>query len=263
MEKFDLIIIGGGAGAFASAIRANELRAKTAMINSGLPLGGTCVNVGCVPSKTLLHAGEILHLAKNHGIPGIDLGVKSFDFQKIIQDELALVERLRREKYEKVLKDLEYIRHIEGRAKFISQNQIEVNNQTLFGKRFIIATGSTANVPPIKGIRKVGFVTHIEALKFEQQPEELTVVGAGPLGLEFAQMYARFGTRVTILQRGLSIFPQGEKELTERLSELLSKEGINIKTNVEVQRARKENGKKILLYVADGKQEEASGMKYS
>jgi mercuric reductase len=259
MEKFDLIIIGGGAGAFAAAIRANELKAKTAMINSGLPLGGTCVNVGCVPSKTLLYTGEVLHQAKSHGIPGIELEVKSFNFQKIIQDELALVKRLRREKYEKVLKDLESVQHIEGRAKFISQNEIEVNKRKLFGEKFVIAAGSTANVPQIEGIREVGFVTHIEALKLERQPNELIVVGAGPVGLEFAQMYARFGTKVTILQRGPSIFPRGEKELTERLSELLSKEGVNIKTNVEVQKAHKENGKKILSYTADGKQEEGSG----
>ncbi len=77
MEKFDLIIIGGGAGGFAAAIRANELKAKTIMINAGLPLGGTCVNVGCVPSKALLYAGEVLHLVKSHGIPGIELNVGS------------------------------------------------------------------------------------------------------------------------------------------------------------------------------------------
>jgi len=259
MEKFDLIIIGGGAGAFAAAIHANELRAKMAMVNSGLPLGGTCVNVGCVPSKTLLYAGEVLHMAKNHGIPGIELEVKNFNFQKIIQDELSLVERLRQEKYEKVLKDLKHVKHIEGRAKFISKNEIEMNDQKLFGEKFIITTGSTANFPPIEGIRKVGIVTHVEALSLEWQPEELIVVGAGPVGLEFAQMYARFGTNVTILQRGSSIFRRGEKELTERLSELLSEEGITIKTNVVVKRARKENGKKVLSYIVDGKQEEVSG----
>ncbi|MBI2010676.1 MAG: FAD-dependent oxidoreductase [Candidatus Colwellbacteria bacterium] len=102
MKTFDLIIIGGGAGAFAAAIRANELKAKTAMVNAGLPLGGTCVNVGCVPSKTLLYAGEVLHHAKHHGVPGIEVEVKNFDFQKVVQDELSLVENLRQEKYEKV-----------------------------------------------------------------------------------------------------------------------------------------------------------------
>lgn len=259
MKTFDLIIIGGGAGAFAAAIRANELKAKTAIVNAGLPLGGTCVNVGCVPSKTLLYAGEVLHHAKHHGIPGVELEVKSFDFHKVVQDELSLVEKLRQEKYEKVLKNLEYVTAIEGKAKFVSQNEIEVNGEKLSAEKFIIAAGSTATVPPIENIREVGFVTHIEALRLEKQPKELIVIGAGPLGLEFAQMFARFGTKVTILQRGDSIFPHSEKTLTDRLTEVLSKEGITIKTNVEVKSARKENGKKIILYLVNGKQEEISG----
>ena len=115
MNKFDLIIIGGGAGAFAAAIRANELKAKTAIINAGLPIGGTCVNVGCVPSKTLLWAGEIMHTAKHHDIPGIELEIKNFDFQKVIEDERALVEHLRVEKYEKVLKNLEHVTLIDAK----------------------------------------------------------------------------------------------------------------------------------------------------
>lgn len=256
MQKFDLIIIGGGAGAFAAAIRADELKAKTALINSGLPLGGTCVNVGCVPSKTLLYAGEVLYYAKQHGIPGVELEIKSFDFQKVVQDELSLVEHLRQEKYEKVLKNLEYVKSIEGKAKFISKNEVEVNGEKLTADKFIIATGSTANVPPIKSISEVGFVTHIDALRLKKQPKELIIVGAGPLGLEFAQMFSRFGTKVTVLQRGNSIFPSSEKVLTDRLAEVLSREGIIIKTNVAVKSARKENDKKVISYSIGGTQEE-------
>ncbi|MEK7510529.1 MAG: mercury(II) reductase [Patescibacteria group bacterium] len=267
MKQFDLIIIGGGAGAFAAAIRANELKAKTAMVNMGLPLGGTCVNVGCVPSKTLLWAGETLHHAKAHGIPGIELEVKSFDFQKVVQDELALVERLRQDKYEKVLKNLEYITLVEGRAKFVSQNEVEVNGEKLQAGRFIIAAGSTANVPPIQGIQEVGYVTHIKALKLEKQPKELIVVGAGPVGLEFAQMYSRFGTKVTMLEYGPSIFGSGEPELVKKLAEILIQEGITIYTNAKATKARKESGpsinsgqaKKILTFEKDGKENEVSG----
>ena len=256
MKNFDLIIIGGGAGAFAGAIRANELKAKTAIINAGLPLGGTCVNVGCVPSKTLLYAGEILHHAKHNTVPGVELEVKNFDFQKVVQDELTLVEKLRQEKYEKVLKNLEYVTAIEGKAKFVSQNEVEVNGEKLSAEKFIIAAGSTANVPPIEGIRETGFVTHIEALKMDKQPKELVVIGAGPVGLEFAQMFSRFGTKVTILQRGDSIFPHSEKALTDRLAEILTKEGITIKTNAEIKSARKDNGKKIISYTTKDAQEE-------
>lgn len=258
MKNFDLIIIGGGAGAFAAAIRANELKAKTAIINAGLPIGGTCVNVGCVPSKTLLYAGEILHHAKHHSVPGVELEVKNFDFQKVVQDEIALVKKLRQEKYEQVLKNLEHVIAIEGKAKFVSQNEVEVNGERLSAEKFIIAVGSTANVPPIEGIRETGFVTHIEALKMDKQPKELIVIGAGPLGLEFAQMFSRFGTKVTILQRGDSIFPHSEKALTDRLAKVLTKEGVTIKTNVEIKSARKETGKKIISYQIDETQEEIS-----
>ena len=255
MKKFDLIIIGGGAGAFAAAIRANELKAKTAIINTGLPLGGTCVNVGCVPSKTLLWAGEILNLAKHHNIPGIELEVKNFNFQKVVQDELSLVERLRQEKYEKVLKNLENVTAIEGKAKFVFQNEVEVNGEKLATEKFIIAVGSTANVPPIGGIREAGFLTHIEALKLEKLPKRLVVIGAGPVGLEFSQMFARFGTKVTILQRGPSIFQPAEKELTGRLAEVLISEGIVIKTNVEIKSAKKADDEKQITFETDGKEE--------
>ena len=258
MKNFDLIIIGGGAGAFAAAIRANELKIKTAIINAGLPLGGTCVNVGCLPSKILLHAGQVLDMAKNHHVGGIELEVKKFDFNKVIRDEIAMVDMSRKDKYEKVLANLEHISLIEGYAKFTGEKEVEVNDEKLLAEKFIIATGSTANVPPIKNIKEVGFVTHIEALQLKKQPKELVIIGAGPVGLEFAQMYSRFGTKVTILQRSKSIFSSGEPELIARLAEILQDEGIIIKTNVYIKSAEKENGKKVILFEIDGKQEKIS-----
>lgn len=259
MKRFDLIIIGGGAGAFGAAIRAEELGANTAMINAGLPLGGTCVNVGCVPSKTLLRAGEIMHLSEHHGIPGIDIAVKKFDFSRVIGDELALAESLRREKYETVLKNLEHVTFIEGAAQFVSAREITVNGESYSADSFIIATGSTAAVPAIDGIKDTGFITHIESLKGKQQPRDLIVVGAGPLGLEFSQMFGRFGTQVTLLQRGPSVFPRGERVLTKRLEEILTQEGIIVETNVELRSARREGGRKIISYHIDGRQKQASG----
>lgn len=258
MQKFDLIIIGGGAGAFAAAIQANELKVKTAIINAGLPLGGTCVNVGCLPSKILLHAGEVLHMAKNHNVGGIELEVKKFDFNKVIKDEIKMVKMSRNDKYEKVLASLEHVTLIEGYAKFTGEKEVEVNGEKLSAEKFIIATGSTANVPEIENIKEVGFVTHIEALELKKQPKELVIVGAGPVGLEFAQMYSRLGTKVTILQRSKSIFGGGEPELVARLSEILKDEGVVIKTGVNIKSAKKENDKKIIVFEIDGKKEEVS-----
>ncbi len=258
MKTFDLVIIGGGAGAFGAAIRANELKTGTAMINAGLPLGGTCVNVGCVPSKMLLYAGEIMHLARNHGIPGIELDVRKFDFRKVIQNELALVETLRNEKYSKVLKNLEYVTFLEGTAKFVSSHEVEVNGATIRGEKFVIATGSTASVPAIEGIRNAGFVTHIEALKLEKQPKELIIIGGGPVGLEFAQMFSRFGTKVTILKRSPTLYPASEHELTGRLAEILAGEGIAIKRGITFKKAWAEGQKKTVSFTLDGKEERAS-----
>jgi len=114
--KYDLIIIGGGAGGFAAAIKANELGIKTLMINSGLPIGGTCVNVGCVPSKFLIHKSKISEIVS-----------PDFNFEKIVEEEIDLVERLRKEKYENVLKNLKNVDFIEGKAKFVGENEIEVS----------------------------------------------------------------------------------------------------------------------------------------
>jgi mercuric reductase len=259
VKTYDLIIIGGGAGAFAAAIRADELNAKAAMVNSGLPLGGTCVNVGCVPSKRLLHAGKILHLAKNHKIPGVELEVKKFDFPTLIQDELNLVSQMRREKYENVLGALESVSLLEGYAKFISQNEIRVNEETLRAEKFIIATGSKAAVPAIEGLERAGYLTHIEALKPEQLPKKLIIIGAGPVSIEFAQMYSRFGCKVTIVKRSPGILRFAEPELTDRLAKILQSEGIDIITATAFRRVRRENGKKVLAVSASGTEKEISG----
>ncbi len=259
MKAFDLIIIGGGAGAFAAAIRANELEAKTAMINSGLPLGGTCVNVGCVPSKRLLWASEIMHSARNHGIPGLDLQVKKFNFKELIQDELNLVSRLRNEKYEKVLAGLEFVSLIKGHAKFISPNEVKVNNEKLHGGKFIIATGSAAKVPIIEGIDKVEYLTYIEALKLERLPEKLIIIGAGPVSIEFAQMFSRFGSKVTVVKRSPGILRFAEKNLTDRLARILEGEGINITTASAIKKINKKNDKKILTITADGEDQNIIG----
>ena len=252
MNNFDLIIIGGGAGAFAAGIKANELKKKTLIINSGLPSGGTCVNVGCVPSKILVHAGEVIHQAKHHGIPGIEIEVKSVDLKKIIEHELGMVEMFRNEKYQKVLKNLEQVTFMEGSAFFSGEKEITVGTEKYTAEKFVIATGSTANVPPIEGIHEVGYVTHIGALALKEQPKEMLVIGAGPVGLELAQVYARFGTKVTILQHRERIFPQGEQDLIAGLHTALENEGITIHTKADAQKVEMNDGKKVLSFIVNG-----------
>lgn len=257
MGHYNLAIIGGGAGAFAAAIKADELGAKTVLINDGLPLGGTCVNVGCVPSKTLLHAAELIHTATYHNVPGLELGVKT-DYAAIVADEQALVERMRIDKYEQVLTGLKNVTMIQGKAQFVSVNEITVGEQHIQADKFIIATGSTATVPPIEGLAETGYISHVEAMQLKQIPKRLAVIGAGPVGLELAQLYARFGSQVTILQRAKSIMPEAEPELTERLHQILESEGITIQTDIKITKVDTLNSEKIMHYTdANGGQQVA------
>ncbi|MBW2096876.1 MAG: FAD-dependent oxidoreductase, partial [Deltaproteobacteria bacterium] len=252
-KGFDLIIVGGGAGAFAAAIEANDHQAKTLMVNAGLPLGGTCVNVGCVPSKRLLLAAEMLHMARSRTIPGIKLDVGAFDFEKLIDDELDLVSRMQREKYHDVLKKLDAVTFVEGYARFVAENEIEVNQHVFRAPKIIIATGSRAKIPPLDGLVEIGFITHVEALKNRRLPKSLTIIGAGPVAVEFAQMFSRFGSKVAMVKRSAGILRFAEKELTKRLEEILADEGIDIFTVDAFQKATMQNGKKGLVVSIDGK----------
>ena len=251
MASFDMVILGGGTAAVAAATQADEMGATVALVNSGLPLGGTCVNAGCVPSKALLQAAEVLHQARHHGIPGLALDVTELDFARIVQGEQDLVKALRHQKYEAVLPELANVTVIDGRGRFLGPREVAVNNQVLSAGKVIIATGSTADIPPIPGIADVEYLTHIEALALKDLPERLLIVGGGPLGVEFAQMFARFGSQVTLLQRADSIVPAAERELTRRLTEVLTDEGITIETDVRVESVRQAGTRKVVTYRTD------------
>lgn len=249
MESFDLVIIGGGAGGFAAAARASELGAKALLINSGLPLGGTCVNVGCVPSKLLLEIGSEYYYPQHIrfkaaepvkcGHPGL------LDFQAAISEKDSIVSALRESNYVRVAQGLG-IPVIEGRAKFVSPREVEVNGQRLAADKFIIATGSRPRVLPFKGINEVRYITNREALSLSRLPESMIIVGAGPVGLEFAQMYARFGTKVTVLERERQILPLSEREVADELQRCLEIEGIEIHTRVDVEEVREEGDLKVV-----------------
>lgn len=252
-DKFDLIIIGGGAGAFAGAIRANALGKKTVMINDGLPLGGTCVNVGCVPSKALVHAAKVVHDARHVTVDGVELSVDTADYARVVANEIALVDRLREEKYSKVLAGLDHVKFVEGRGRFVSPREVEVGGRTFEADAIVIATGSTATVPAIDGLVDAGFVTHVDAVRLDSVPRRLAVLGAGPVGLEFAQVFSRFGSDVTILQRAETIAPSADPMLAHRLGEILVKEGLTIHTGAEVTKVETSpSGKRITFSTEAG-----------
>lgn len=253
MNKYDLIIIGGGAGAFAAAIKANTLGAKTLMVNKGLPIGGTCINVGCVPSKYLLSVGELAFRAKHHNFSSITIPDVHVDFARAIEDEQKLVAGLRQAKYAEVLAGLKNVSYLEGEARFVSANEIEVERQRFFGKKFVIAAGSTATIPEIEGLDEAGYLTHIEALSIKTLPKRLLVIGAGPLGLEFAQMYNNFGSKVEMLIRGDRVFSKTEPELSEALENSLSRDGVTVWKRAQVRKVVRDGEEKIATVDIGGK----------
>ena len=227
----DFVILGAGASAFAAAIKANELGARTAMVRGPLPIGGTCVNVGCVPSKSLVHAAELVHLARTNPARGVRLSLAGVDFAEVIRAERELAGTLRQMKYEAVISDLPNVTVLEGTAAFTGSREVRVGGRPLSADRFLIATGSTALPPAIPGLVEAGFLTHITALANEHLPKSLLVLGDGPVGLEFAQIYARFGAKVTLITRHPRMFPRTEPELSRRLEEIFESEGITVIKN--------------------------------
>ncbi len=243
-ETYDLVIIGGGTAAFAGAIKASDFGQKVAMIERGT-IGGTCVNTGCLPSKNMLHMGEV-YFYGDHGHEGLKLTRGPFRLSSVVKAKDDLVLDQRTKKYSDVLDGLENTTFIQGRAKFVSPNEVKVNGQRITGRHFLIATGSSPKVPPIQGIDKVDYLTNVEMLDLKRRPKSLLVIGGRALGLEFAQMYAHYGADVTLLQRSERILPKGEPEISEGLRSYLEDEGIKIHTGAEITQARQKGEKKIV-----------------
>ncbi len=247
MERFDLIIIGGGAAAFAAAAKASELGVTVAMINSGLPIGGTCVNVGCVPTKLFLEMGSDYYYRQHprFEVAGHERS-PTFDFEAAMREKDDTVRVLRKSNYSEVLAAMPTVTFYEGQASFTAEKQVRFNDQALEAEKFIIATGSSPKVLPIAGIDKVDYLTHIQALQLDRLPESMAIVGGRAQALEFAQMFARFGSKVTVLQRSSRIVPNEEPEISDALREYLEAEGIEIHTGVSLQKFEKEGEYKIV-----------------
>jgi len=231
---YDLIILGGGAAAFSAAIRADRNGAKAVMIDGGT-IGGTCVNVGCVPSKRLLAVGDQFFRVARRPFQGLNLEDGwSADFRAVIRAKDRIVASLRKGKYADVLASLKGVDFVRGQAAFMSPREVKAGGQRYEGKKFVIATGSSATVPPIPGIEGVGYLTNVEALSLQERPDSMIVLGGRALGLEFAQMYQNMGTPVTVLQRSARIVPEEEPEVSEYLRRYLEEDGVRIHTGVEI-----------------------------
>ena len=252
MTVYGLIILGQGSAAFAAAIKANDLGVKTAMIGTsatkGAVIGGTCVNVGCMPSKRLITVSTIYHQANHHSVRGISYDKSMLNFRDVISQKDEMVRKFSRERYHDVLRSLKNVTYYEGEAQFKSSRKVVLGNRTIEGKRFIIATGARARVPSIDGIESVDYLTNEEALSLKELPDSLTVIGGRALALEFAQMYAQFGSRVTILQRSPRLLPDDEPPVSKAVTENLESIGVTVRTGVRIKSIHRKRSIKIIRY---------------
>lgn len=230
-EQFDLIIIGGGSAAFSAAIKAESLGLTTLMVNGGLDFGGTCVNVGCVPSKNLIRAGEAVYHASHSNFEGVKPKGADIDFAQIIKDKKKMVATLQEKKYMDVVSDFENLTMQKGWATFKDNKTIEVDGKEYKALKFLIATGATTNIPTIEGLDKIDYLTNVSLFDLEDKPESLTVMGAGYIGLEIAMAYNRLGVKVRVIEFTDRVLRTQTPDISEALETQMRKEGIEILPN--------------------------------
>lgn len=245
MAQFDLVIIGGGVAGLVTASGAAQFGAKVALVEKE-SLGGDCLHWGCVPTKTLVQSAKVTSLMRRSEEFGIEKSGVQVNFQKVMNRMRSVQERIGKnddpERFRKMGVELFF-----GEGKFIDPHTFEVNGKTLKGKKFLIATGSRPIFLPIPGLKESGALTNITALKLDYLPKSMVILGAGPIGLEFAQVFSRLGTKVTVIEKMGQILPREDKEVADALEEILKKEGIEIVTCMEVKEVKKEGSGKRLL----------------
>lgn len=227
---YDLAVIGAGSAGFSAAITAAEQGANVALIGHGL-IGGTCVNVGCVPSKTMIRAAEALHGAGAASrFPGLASEANLLDWGRLIGAKDDLVTTLRQKKYIDLLPEYNSVAYLEGAARLNAQG-VFVDGVTIAADKIIVATGSAPGLPDIPGIADVPYLTSTTALELTDQPASLLVIGGGYIGCELAQMFARAGTKVTLVTRS-RLLPEAEPEISEALTHYLAGDGISVLTGL-------------------------------
>jgi len=248
--NYDLAVIGAGSAGFSAAITAADEGAQVVLIGHGT-VGGTCVNVGCVPSKALIRAAETLHVAHAADrFDGIEASARVTAWGATVKQKQDLVDDLRKAKYSDVLKNYSSVAYLEGEAEFSQDGKLTVGGNAVSAKKIIITTGARPAMPSIEGIANVPYLTSTTALELETLPASLLVIGAGYIGAEIAQMFARAGVKVTIVSRR-GLLPEAEPEIGKALKGYFEDEGITLVSGIRYDRIEA-RGNSIVLTVQDG-----------
>jgi mercuric reductase len=252
-KGYDLAVIGAGSAGFSAAIAAAEQNASVALIGYGT-IGGTCVNVGCVPSKALIRAADSLHHASTAArFAGIRAEGRVTDWAALIAQKDDLVAGLRQAKYADLLAEYNTIAYVQGRAR-LGDGGILVDGSLVKAPKVIIATGTRPAVPPIPGIETIDYLTSASALDLKTLPKSLLVVGGGFVGAELAQVFARAGVKVTIVCRS-RLLPAAEPEVGDALSRFFQQEGITFKCGVAYEFCPKTDKGVALCVRQDGRKQ--------
>jgi len=272
-EELDFLILGSGSAGFAAAIRARELGASVAMVERG-ELGGTCVNVGCVPSKTLIRAAEVHHRSSHHGFAGVRTHSEAPDFKAIIEQKRQLVSELQQAKYWDVLAAYPGIMLLRGEARFAADGTVEVDGKPVRARKVLLSMGASSWAPPIPGLADTRFLSSTELMELEELPKHLVVIGAGYVALELGQTFARLGSKVTILARS-RLLSHEDRDVSDALTTYLRDEGIAVETGVRIEDVAggpgayqisigDGNGRRVIepdqLFVAAGRRANTRGM---
>lgn len=218
------------------------------------------MNEGCIPTKAMLRSAEVMQLvAREASQFGVHVqGEVTFNLREAVARKDRIVQGVVDCIYNS-LQENEGVTFLKGHATFVSDHEVEVDGQRYIADKFIIATGAQAGRPDIPGLAEAGYITNREALFLEELPSSLLVIGGGYVGIEFAQMYGRFGTRVTVLQRNVQILPGEERELADMLAGYLGEEGIEIHTGSPVVRVEKEGTEKVVVARINGQERRFKG----
>ncbi|MFQ5761345.1 MAG: mercury(II) reductase, partial [Acidiferrobacterales bacterium] len=248
-QGLQVVIIGSGSGAFAAAIRAAEENAQVTLIESGT-LGGTCVNMGCVPSKIMIRGAHIAHVQSAHPFDAIKRHTPAINRVDLVTQQQGRVEELRHTKYEQILQTNPNINLLRGSARFEDKNTLRVtqddgSEKQIHADRILIATGARPAIPDISGLKGTPYWTSTEALGAEQLPEHLLIIGGSVVAVELAQAFRRLGSQVTILVRS-TLLSRKDPDLGLGLTEVFEREGIRVLTHTVPSAARYESNQFIL-----------------
>ncbi|MBV8963544.1 MAG: mercury(II) reductase [Hyphomicrobiales bacterium] len=252
-RKYDLAVIGAGSAGFSAAITGAELGANVALIGHGT-VGGTCVNVGCVPSKTMIRATETLYQAEAASrFAGIRADGRIIDWRAVVRQKDELVSSLRQAKYSDLLPAYNTIAYREGTAR-LTPKGVVLDGEPIAARRVIIATGAAPALPAISGIETVPYLTSTSALELEQLPASLLVIGGGYIGCELGQMFARAGVKVIIAARR-RLLPEAEPEISDALAQYFTEEGLIIRDGLTYRQIEQTPEGVALSVLIDGRAE--------